>query len=364
MKLVSVVGARPQFIKASAVSRAISKKDGITETIIHTGQHFDTNMSDIFFRELDIPAPSYNLEVAGLSHGAMTGRMLERIEEVLKLERPDKVLVYGDTNSTLAAALAASKLGIQIGHVESGLRSFNFHMPEEINRILTDRVSSQLFCPSESATRNLLSEGFPFLMADKREQQIFDVGDVMFDMVKFAKSSAFEFDLSQMSLAPKGFALCTLHRQENIIESQRFLNILAALMQVAATTPVVFPVHPRTLSLLKNQHQEIMTHLNLHLINPVGYFEMQSLQRNSICVFTDSGGVQKEAFFNQVPCITLRDETEWIETVEAGWNVLAGSETESILSAWNGLKEPNIHIEDIYGDGRAAERIVEKIIRS
>jgi len=358
VKILTILGARPQFIKAATVSRAIRARHDIEEIIVHTGQHFDANMSDIFFEQLDIPRPDYNLGIASLSHGAMTGRMLEGIEELILKERPDRVLVYGDTNSTLAGALAASKLHVPVAHVEAGLRSFNLAMPEEVNRILTDRVSSILFCPTETAVKNLEAEGFPFTDTNKKEQVVLNVGDVMYDATLYYRDKARKgIALEQWGLFEKGYALCTLHRAENTDDPTRLEGILAALRDINQTLPVVLPLHPRTRNLIEQRGMNKLLD-GLVLLEPVPYLEMQRLQMGARVILTDSGGIQKEACFHMVPCITLRDETEWVETVEAGWNRIAGADTDKIIEAFLEAEAPETGHTNLYGDGRAAEKIV------
>lgn len=340
-KILTVVGARPQFIKAAPVSQALAATDGLQEVLVHTGQHFDAAMSEVFFEELDIPPPAYNLEINSLGHGAMTGRMLERLEEVMQTERPDLVLIYGDTNSTLAGALAAVKLHIPVAHVEAGLRSFNRRMPEEINRVMADHVSALLFCPTGSAVENLTREGIT--------AGVHQVGDVMYDVTLQAVRLATERSriLERLSLAPRSYAVSTIHRAENTDDPARFKAVMDWLARAAETTPVVMPVHPRTRKLMEARG---ITPRNVRLVEPLGYLDMALLVHNATGVFTDSGGLQKEAYFHRVPCVTLRDETEWVETVEAGWNRL-----------WTGPDyRPRRDIAD-YGEGRASERIAELI---
>jgi len=368
MKIFTVIGARPQFIKAATVSRAIrahnvkvdASKQGvhIREVICHTGQHFDANMSDVFFEQLDIPHPDHHLGIASLSHGAMTGRMLEGIERLIQQEGPDWVLVYGDTNSTLAGALAAAKLHIPIAHVEAGLRSHNAAMPEEINRVLTDRISTLLLCPTDVAAANLTREGFPFPIPSGGIQRIAQVGDVMYDAVVYYSNRAREqYSLDTWGLKNQGFVLCTLHRQENTDAPDRLEAILAALLEISHDLPVVLPLHPRTRQRLQQQHN--FTAINdITLIEPLPYLEMQRLQMGARVILTDSGGMQKEAYFHGVPCITLRDETEWVETVEAGWNRLVGADLEKILAAFNDTKRQPQHRSKIYGNGQAAEQVI------
>lgn len=365
MKLLTILGARPQFIKAATVSRAIAQHNlnqsdnPIQEVIVHTGQHFDANMSDVFFEQLDIPRPNYSLGISSLSHGAMTGRMLEAIEKLLCPEKPDCVLVYGDTNSTLAGALAASKLHIPVAHVEAGLRSHNLSMPEEVNRVLTDRVSDYLFCPTQTAVANLKSEGFPFLTALRTEQQITDVGDVMYDATLFYRERARNtVQLSRFGVTENNYALCTMHRQENTDDPKKLTNILDALGKIAdVICPVLLPLHPRTrkkIDLLGARHYL----QRIEVLEPLGYLDMQRLQMDAKMILTDSGGVQKEAAFHKVPCVTLRNETEWPETVAMGWNVLAGSNTSSIVRAAQQARATKTCEPDCYGDGHAAERIL------
>jgi UDP-GlcNAc3NAcA epimerase len=381
MKIVTIIGARPQFIKAAPVSRAIRnynlKKPAsqINEIIVHTGQHFDADMSDIFFKELDIPRPDYNLGINSASHGAMTGRMLEKIEEILIKEKPEWVLVYGDTNSTLAGALAAVKLHIPVAHVEAGLRSFNREMPEEHNRVLTDHCADILFCPTETAVNNLRNEGFTNIVNDGKLVESIDsslfaphaspltlnVGDTMYDSVLQFVSSARQKStiINDLGLKPKDYLLATIHRPYNTDVPENLLNILSAFIEIGK--PVVFPVHPRTkrkIAALNNALQEKGVSNNVLSIEPVGYLDMLVLEENAHLILTDSGGMQKEAYFLGVPCVTFRPETEWVETVEAGWNVVVGANRKKIVNAVNSFK-PNDKRPDLYGDGRAGERILE-----
>ena len=352
-KILSIVGARPQFIKASVVSKAIADTNSLQEVIVHTGQHFDTNMSDIFFDQLAIPRPHHQLDIHGGSHGDMTGRMLIEIEKVLLQQRPDCVLVYGDTNSTLAGALAAAKLHIPVAHVEAGLRSFNMQMPEEVNRILTDRVSNILFCPTDAAVANLAKEGFPYAMANGQPQRIAHVGDVMQDSALLFATRASAPEGLALS---DGFVLTTIHRAENTDHPQRLAAIIAALDSAAQSTPVVLPVHPRTRNILAQQQ---VTPRHITLIEPVGYLQMLWLLQHCGLVVTDSGGVQKEAFFMGKACVTLRDQTEWVELLQVGANELVGSDQAKILDAiQRNLGRVVSDEEALYGGGQAAVRVV------
>jgi len=358
MKIVTVLGARPQFVKAGTVSREIRERENLKEVIVHTGQHFDANMSDVFFDEMQIPRPDYRLDINGMGHGAMTGQMIERIEAVLQQECPDAVLVYGDTNSTLAGALAAAKLQIPVAHVEAGLRSFNTRMPEELNRILTDRVSSRLFCPTETAVRNLEAEGFPYRIGDVT-QTIENVGDVMYDGALFYAKLARNPEIPGLGDV---FVLATVHRAENTDDTQRLRSIFAALEHIAQRVPVVLPLHPRTRGRL--EAEGIALSEKLFVIEPVGYLEMVWLIRHAQTVLTDSGGLQKEASFFEKYCITLRDETEWVELVQTGVNVLAGAKTETIVRAFEAIQDRSYPGGTaLYGDGHAAGKIVDTLMR-
>jgi UDP-GlcNAc3NAcA epimerase len=339
--LVTIVGARPQFVKAAAVSRAIAKHGGIAERIVHTGQHHDDAMSDIFFRELEIPAPAINLGIAGGGHGTMTGRMLAAIEGVLTDKRPDAILVYGDTNSTLAGALAAAKLDIPVVHVEAGLRSYRRAMPEEINRVLTDRLSALLLCPTRSSIENLAREGIV--------KGCHHVGDVMYDATLHARTQAMRQSdiLTRLGLAPGGYSVATLHRAENTDDRGRLAQLIEFMRREGRDHAVVLPLHPRT---AKAAAAAGLSFDGLIVEPPLGYLDMHRLLADATLVMTDSGGLQKEAYFHQVPCITLRDETEWVETVEAGWNRL-----------WEGPDfRPRRAIDD-YGSGDAAGMVVARI---
>lgn len=352
IKILTILGARPQFIKAGSVSREIAKHKEIEEIIVHTGQHYDANMSDIFFEEMQIPKPDYFLGIGGKSHGAMTGQMIEKIEEVALKEKPNWIMVYGDTNSTLAGALVASKLHIKLAHIEAGLRSFNMRMPEEVNRILTDRVSTILFCPTDTAVQNLKNEGFENFTC-----KIVKSGDVMQDGAIFYKNLAVKPNID----IKDNFILCTIHRAENTDDETRLRSIFEALNEIAKEKQIILPLHPRTKKILENLKLNIQ---NLTLIDPVGYLEMIWLIDNCSWVMTDSGGLQKEAYFFQKQCITLRDETEWVELVECGANVLVGADKEKIVQAYRNHQPlaANYHSLNLYGDGKASEKIVKELL--
>ncbi|PKN95896.1 MAG: UDP-N-acetylglucosamine 2-epimerase (non-hydrolyzing) [Chloroflexi bacterium HGW-Chloroflexi-5] len=378
MKIVTIIGARPQFIKAAAVSRAIarhndqtsnSEHETLKEVIIHTGQHYDEGMSAVFFRELEIPEPLYNIGIGSGPHGQQTGRMIEAIEKLLITEKPDWVLVYGDTNSTLAGALAAAKLHIPVAHVEAGLRSFNRRMPEEINRVMTDHLSTLLFCPSQVAVDNLAAEG----ISSKRTPdsspltpQILVVGDVMADALQFAanKVDTNSDILNCLGLKPHHYLLATIHRAENTDNPERLGNIMSALSELAKREPVVLPLHPRTKKILTASLPSLLASDSmLRIIEPVGYFDVIALARSSRVILTDSGGMQKEAYWLKVPCVTLRDETEWVETVETGWNVLTGADEKRIGYVAQNFTPPAEH-PSLYGDGQAAKRVIDIIIEA
>ena len=352
MKIVTIVGARPQFVKAAVLSRLIKQDPVVEEVLVHTGQHFDTGMSDVFFEQMEIPKPNYHLEVNSLSHGAMTGRMLEKIEELLLIEKPDAVVVYGDTNSTLAGALAAQKLHIPVAHVEAGLRSFNMDMPEEANRIITDRISTLLFAPTSTAVAHLKKEGF-----DNYKIKVIQTGDIMLDAAVYYAEKADEKSTLSQDLNKK-FILCTLHRAENTDDIQRLTNIVKALNEIHGEIEIILPLHPRTKKMLTKHGLS----LNVTCIDPVGYFEMIQLLQKCSLVMTDSGGLQKEAYFFKKPCVTLRDETEWTELVENGFNELAGASYENIISKVNTMltKTPDFSIE-LYGKGDSAGKILEEL---
>ena len=360
-KIITILGARPQFIKASVVSHCIKKNTQLKEIVVHTGQHFDANMSNVFFAELGMDNPKYQLNIHGGLHGEMTGRMLNEIEKVLLVEKPDAVLVYGDTNSTLAGALASIKMHIPVAHVESGLRSFNMAMPEEINRILTDRVSRWLFVPTNVALQHLTREGFA-------SEQIIVVGDVMYDVALYhgSRVSAEGRQLERHGLRPKKYVLATVHRAENTDCPIRLQNIFNALLKLSSILTVIVPLHPRTKKILESSelYESIIKSNSLILTDPVGYLDMVQLEKYATLIATDSGGVQKEAFFYRVPCVTLRDETEWVELVEAGWNRLAPPvDTDTLLSAfYESIGSSGKEIRP-YGDGNAASLIVDYLIR-
>lgn len=357
VKIATIIGARPQFIKAAAISRYIAEHNGnnlspvIEEILIHTGQHYDDEMSAIFFRELEIPEPRYNLNVGSGSHGRQTGQMLIAVEDLLIKEMPDWVLIYGDTNSTLAGALAAAKVHIPIAHVEAGLRSFNRRIPEEINRVIADQLSRLLLCPSEVAVDNLVAEGIT--------KGVHITGDVMADALRFAVKKATDKSniIARLGLRPQGYLLATLHRAENTDNSQRLKNILSAFESLSE--PIVFPAHPRTRKFLRDAAYQPPE--NVKVIDPVGYFDIIALEKSARLLLTDSGGMQKEAYWMEVPCITLRDETEWVETVKTGWNILTGSNRDRIIESVRDFKAPSAH-PPLYGDGRAAIQCIQALI--
>jgi len=357
MKIATVLGARPQFIKASVVSRALARHDAVKETIIHTGQHFDRNMSDIFFSELDLKAPDYHLGIHGLSHGAMTGRMMEQIEMLLKELKPAIVNVYGDTDSTLAAALAATKLHIPVVHVEAGLRSFNRTMPEEINRVLTDHISEILFTPTQTAVDNLQAEGIS-------GNKIFPVGDVMYDATLHYSDIAHERSriMNDLKLESKGYYLATIHRPQNTDTQDALRLICKTLDEAAERIRIILPVHPRT---RRKMHEFNIELKKVECIDPVGYLDMIELESQSALIITDSGGVQKEAYFHRVPCVTLRPETEWVELVQHRWNlVLPPSDNIDMASAIH--HQAGILGDDVqlYGFGKASEKIAEVLVKT
>jgi len=374
VKVLTVVGARPQFIKVGAVCRAIEKynrqvssKNRIHEILVHTGQHYDYLMDKVFFKELDLPKAVYHLEVGSGSHAQQTGMMLEKLEPVLEKERPDGVVVYGDTNSTLAGALTAAKLNIPVVHVEAGLRSYVQSMPEEINRVVTDHLSTFLFCPTNQAVKNLAKEG----IKQGARKTVRNVGDVMYDSIRYyskiaEKKSTILKDLGLITpnsgFPTPNYYLVTLHRAENTDDPKKLKSILKALSEIAREIPVILPLHPRTKKMI-HSFCLLSCSQRIKLIDPVSYFDMLGLERQAKAILTDSGGVQKEAYWFNVPCFTLREETEWVETVKSGWNVLVGATTRRIVKEVNSLsrRKPSSKWEGIFGDGRASHKIVETL---
>lgn len=374
LKIVTIIGARPQIIKAAALSRAIKNKfaDKIQEIIIHTGQHYDDNMSQVFFDELGVPKPDYNLNIRLVSHGEQTGAMITGIEKVIQVEQPDCIVVYGDTNSTLAGAVAASKINIPIVHIEAGLRSFNKLMPEEINRILCDHVSTLLFCPTKTGYDNLLKEGFkekntsPYTINNPK---IYHCGDIMYDNSIYFSEVAEKKStiLNDNELAPGEFILATIHRNTNTDDHSRLSSIFSALKKVAETKKIkiVIPLHPRTakqLEQIPELNREIQSNKDIKIIPPVSFLEMICLERNAKLVITDSGGVQKEAFFFKRPCIILRTETEWIELVTCGAAILTDTDETKILNAVTHFFQADIQFPAFFGNGKAAEFICQEIL--
>lgn len=358
MKILTVVGARPQFIKAIALSRAIAARCGVSEVIVHTGQHYDDNMSEVFFRELGIPQPLYRLGVGGGRHGEMTGRQMIALEPVLEQEQPDYCLVYGDTNSTLAAALVAAKLGIPVAHVEAGLRSFNRSMPEEINRVLTDHVSEILFAPTPSAVTNLQHEGIP-------ASKIVQSGDVMYDVARlFIDEPARKTDIVQRLSLPQRYCVATLHRQENTDVRERLVSIVTALSTLDKDLTVVLPLHPRTAKVAAADPALQKLLEAIVITEPLGFADMATLVSGASLVMTDSGGLQKEAYFHGVPCVTVRDETEWVELVEAGWNRLPQDMHPAtiVAAARAALASPKGAVIDAYGQGQASDIILDSLL--
>lgn len=342
-KIATVLGARPQFIKAAVLSRIIAEREEFQEVIIHTGQHFDDNMSEIFFRELGIPPAAYNLDVNRVGHGAMTGKMMERLEPVLEREKPDLLLVYGDTNSTMAGALVARKMGIPVAHVEAGLRSGNMKMPEEINRIVTDRISNILFCPTEQAVKNLEEEGYGAF-----DIRIVQSGDIMKDSVAFFKDRMGSFrDLSEkFGLEGEKFALATIHRQENTNDQSQLAAIFKGLDEISRKTSVVMPLHPRTKAAMK----EFGIETRVLLIDPVGYADMQQLLHFCEMVVTDSGGLQKEAYFHKKPCLVVRPQTEWVELIEHGLARLVRADAQQIAASYDQMRDQVLNFDlNFYG---------------
>lgn len=354
MKIVTIVGARPQFVKAAVLSRAFQQTEDIEEIIVHTGQHFDENMSNVFFEEMGIPSPNVNLNINGLNHGAMTGQMLEEIEKILISQRPDWVLVYGDTNSTLAGALAAKKLHIKVAHVEAGLRSFNMNMPEEINRILTDRISDILFCPTDTAINNLHAEGY-----ENFNSLLINVGDIMQEATMYYADRA----KRPKFLASNNFILCTVHRAENTDSKENLFSLIRALEMISVESTVVLPLHPRTKSKLTGFGYSF-SDSNIQFEEPVGYLEMIYLLKYCDMVLTDSGGLQKEAYFFEKKCITLREETEWLELVESGNNIIAGCDYKKIYSSFGQLRDKKNTKFDrtLYGNGDTSLKIIKSLL--
>lgn len=353
MKVLTVVGARPQFIKAAVVSKALAR-GAHEEILVHTGQHYDHEMSRVFIRELGLREPAVNLETGSGSHGWQTAQMLVGLEQTMQQQQPHCVVVYGDTNSTLAGALAACKLQLPLAHVEAGLRSFNRAAPEEHNRVLTDRCSDQLFCPTETAVENLAREGM--------SRGVYQVGDTMFDAVLQFGDLARERStiLDQVNLASGSYLLATVHRPYNTDVPENLRGILRAFADTGET--VIFPIHPRTRQKIVELDQSLLTQANnVKIIGPVGYLDMLMLEQNARLILTDSGGMQKEAFFFGVPCITLRPETEWVETVAAGWNVVAGAQRDEIVRCVSEHRWPTDPPPLLFGDGQAADKIVVRL---
>lgn len=356
MRITSIIGARPQFVKVSAFHRAIIEHDNIQHYILHTGQHYDYNMSDVFFKEMEIPIPNNNLNIGGGTHGQNTGRMIEQIEEILIKEKPDWVVLFGDTDSTLAGAIAASKMHIPVAHVEAGLRSWNRAMPEEINRVLTDHCSDVLFVPSEGAARNLKKEGVP-------NEKVKWSGDIMYDVALMFKEriSNSELSVEKWGVTPKGYVLATIHRAENTDTAEQLSQVMDRLSEV--NHQIILPLHPRT----KNALSKFQIHLpdNITAISPVGYLEMVLLEINALFIITDSGGVQKEAYFHQVPCITMREETEWSELVEHSFNYIVGTNFNKMQKALNEIENRDfLYDQKFYGDGNAAQLIVKALLET
>ena len=359
MKIVTILGARPQFVKAAVLSRVILKYHQIEEIIIHTGQHYDKNMSAVFFEEMNIPKPKYNLAINGLNHGAMTGQMLEKIETVLINEKPDAIVVFGDTNSTIAGALAAKKLHIKVIHIEAGLRSFNMEMPEEINRIVTDRISNLLLCPTQTAINNLNKEGFKNLPI-----KVVNSGDIMKDAVQYYSKFSKEKSaiIKELKLENNNFVLATIHRQENTNDIDKLKSIFEGLEKISKEKQVIIPLHPRTKNILEKHN----LNYNITIINPVGYFDMLELLKNCFLVITDSGGLQKEAYFNKKHCIIAREETEWIELVQNGFAKIIGSNKQKMITTFNIFKnnitnKPSDFSQNLYGNN-IGEHIYKEIV--
>lgn len=354
-KIITILGARPQFVKAAVLSRVIAEHKEIEEVIIHTGQHYDSNMSEVFFTEMEIPKPKYNLQINGLGHGEMTGQMLSKIEPILIDENPDAIVIYGDTNSTIAGALAARKLDIKVIHIEAGLRSFNMKMPEEINRILTDRISNLLLCPTDTAIKNLKNEGF-----DSLDIKVVKSGDIMKDAVEYYSKTSEEKSsiISDFGLVKNEFVLATIHRQENTDDIEKLKSIFKGLEQISKEKKVVLPLHPRTKKILETNQLDY----DIEMIDPVGYFDMLELLKNCNMVVTDSGGLQKEAFFNKKHCVIARNETEWVELVENGFAAIVGSDTVKMVNAFQNYQNVNTDFSmNLYGNA-VGEKIYQEII--
>ncbi len=373
IKIITIIGARPQIIKAAALSRAINNlyKNEIQEIIIHTGQHYDTTMSDIFFSELQIPQPSYNLNIGSASHGVQTAHIIEKIEEVLLIEKPSAIVIYGDTNSTLASAIAASKIQIPIVHIEAGLRSFDKTMPEEINRIVADHVSTLLFCPTITGYNNLLKEGFSAKISshpDFNHPNIYHCGDIMLDNSLYFRSIVSQ-KKEYKQLFGKDFVLCTIHRNTNTDNKEKLSNIFTALLEIAKKQRIILPLHPRTKKMIPQMlnsklQQELIDNKNIQIIDPVGYLEMIYLESECSLVITDSGGVQKEAYFFEKPCIILRPQTEWVEIVNLGVATLTDTNINRILDAYNNYcLHANYQLDTtLFGDGKASEFICKTML--
>ena len=371
--ILTVIGARPQIIKAAALSRAIKNNfsDKITEKILHTGQHYDDNMSQVFFDELGVPKPDYNLRVGSGSHGEQTAKMIEGIEKVLINEHFDALAVFGDTNSTLAGAVAAAKLHVPVVHIEAGLRSFNMAMPEEQNRIVCDHLSSLLFAPSETGIENLRNEGFfasKAMFPNGKKREVYNSGDIMYDnSLYFARLAQEKTSvMEKYSLEKDGYALVTIHRDNNTDNPERLTSIFKAILQIAEANDVIMPLHPRTSKMLEsNLEPSVYRRLmesKVKIVSPVSFLEMTALEQNSRIVLTDSGGVQKEAYYFQKPCVILRPETEWVEIVEQGAGIVADASSNTIIEACNKLINKKIEYAKIFGDGRSAEFILDKIV--
>ncbi len=373
LKILTIIGARPQIIKAAALSRAIRNgfAGRIMEKILHTGQHYDSNMSQVFFDELGIPQPDYNLHVGSGSHGEQTAKMIAGIEKVLQSEPFDALVVYGDTNSTLAGAVAACKLHVPVVHIEAGLRSFNMTMPEEQNRIVCDQLSSLLFAPTETAMENLRHEGFmdsKAVFANGRGRQVYNSGDIMYDNSLYFAGIAAEKTtvLKDNALEPNRFVLATIHRDNNTDDSRRLTAIFRALLKISEDCTVALPLHPRTAKLLETNLEkelhEMLLHSNVRIVPPVSFLEMTALEQNARMVLTDSGGVQKEAFFFARPCVIMRPETEWVEIVEQGAGIIADADSDRIIDAYNVFKNKKLNLKPVFGDGNASTIIAEKML--